>query len=122
MILAVVAAATLALGGTAFAQSQQGGYLGLNPAGHQVAGMPAPADVGSHQGGYLGQNAGGNLAPGRAAGGDMTTTPAAWCHAASIEPDRCASRATFDHGYCMQHDPDHYAACRRTMDFIGWHN
>jgi hypothetical protein len=122
MILAAVAAATLAFSGGAFAQSQQGGYLGLNPAGHQVASTPAPADVGSRQGGYLGQNAGNKLAPAGATGGDMRATPTAWCRAASVEPGRCMGRAAADHDYCMQKDADHYAACRRAMDFIGWHN
>jgi len=122
MILAAVAAATLALSGGAFAQSQQGGYLGLNPTGHQVASAPAPADVGSRQGGYLGQNAGSKLAPARVSDGDMKTNPTAWCRSGSVEPGRCMGRAAADHQYCMEHNADNYAGCRRAMDFIGWHN
>jgi hypothetical protein len=119
--LALLGTATLA-GGPAFAQSQQGGYLGLNPGTHQTASTVAPARVGSGQGGYLGLNAGADLKPAPAETADMKTSPMAWCRMASIEPGRCMSRATYDHAYCIEHDPDHYATCRRLMDSIGWHN
>jgi hypothetical protein len=122
MILAAVAVATLAFSGGAFAQSHQGGYLGLNPGGNLVAAAPAPADVGSHQGGYLGENAGAKLAPATGTAGDMKASPTAWCKSASVEPGRCMGRAAADHDYCMQKGADNYAACRRAMDFIGWHN
>jgi hypothetical protein len=123
-ILAALAAAVLAYGGSAFAQSHQGGYLGQNPGAHQTASTaaPAPPDVGSHQGGYLGLNHGAKLAPAPTAADDMRSSPGAWCRVASVEPGRCAGRAQFDHAYCMQKDADHYASCRRAMDFIGWHN
>ncbi len=120
--LAALGAATLAGNATAFAQSQQGGYLGANPGAHQTASVPAPTDVGSGQGGYLGLNAGRDLSPNRVANQDMTSSPGAWCRMASMVPGRCESRATYDHAYCIAHDPDHYARCRRAMDFIGWHN
>jgi hypothetical protein len=124
LILAAAAAATLMFAGGAFAQSQQGGYLGVNPGGHQTASTaaPAPADVGSGQGGYLGRNPGAKLAPARTATDDMRSSPTAWCRAASVEPGRCAGRAQADHTYCMQKDPEHYASCRRTLDYMGWHN
>ena len=123
VFLAAFTVAALAFSGGAFAQSHQGGYLGLNPAGGQVAAAPAPSDVGSHQGGYLGQNPGANLAPARAPdASDMKANPMAWCNASSIEPGRCRSRAQYDHAYCMDHNADHYAACRRAMDYVGWHN
>jgi len=40
LFLGVVTAVILAYGGNAFAQSGQGGYLGLNPGGHQTAATP----------------------------------------------------------------------------------
>ncbi|SRR5258706_2380875 len=59
-ILTVAAAlAVFGMAGTAYAQSGQGGYLGLNP-GKNVgtsAARSAPAQ-GSGQGGYLGKNPG----------------------------------------------------------------
>jgi hypothetical protein len=58
-------AATLAFFGTAgaaFAQSGQGGYLGLNPGkGVGVNTTVAPSPHGSGQGGYLGLNPGANV-------------------------------------------------------------
>jgi hypothetical protein len=122
ILFAVVAMAGLAISGGAFAQSGQGGYLGVNP-GSQVATAPsAVPQPGSHQGGYLGLNPGARLVPQAAPAGDMTATPTAWCQANSMVPGRCVSRAAADHQYCMQQGADHYAACRRAMDFIGWHN
>lgn len=56
--------AILLLGtGMAFAQSGQGGYLGLNPGGHLATStQPPPPEFGSGQGGYLGKNPGDHLA------------------------------------------------------------
>jgi hypothetical protein len=63
----MLAAATLALlssTGAAMAQSQQGGYLGLNPGAHWIPShVPPPPEFGSGQGGYLGENAGAHVAP-----------------------------------------------------------
>ncbi len=122
MFLAAATVVALAASGSAFAQSQQGGYLGQNPGAHQTASAASAADLGSRQGGYLGKNAGGNLAPARAAEANMAGSPMAWCNAASLEPGRCRSRAVYDHAYCMQQDASHYASCRQVMDYIGWHN
>jgi hypothetical protein len=64
-ILMAPIALLLASGGTAFAQSGQGGYLGQTP-GKDVPSVsqdpvnPPPVQ-GSGQGGYLGEKAGGNL-------------------------------------------------------------
>jgi len=97
MLFAAIAAVSLASAGGAFAQSQQGGYLGENPGGHQIA-----------------------AAPMHSADDDFkTAAPDAWCRANSFWQDRCASRAQGDHSYCLQHDPDHYANCRRMMDGLG---
>lgn len=58
---AVAGAVLLGATGAAFAQSHQGGYLGLNPgAGLTAAGPVAPAH-GSGQGGYLGIDPGAGL-------------------------------------------------------------
>jgi hypothetical protein len=124
LFLAALAAATLTFGGAAFAQSQQGGYLGQNPGGHQTASAAAPTHIESHQGGYLGRNAGADLKPAHVNDDEMKTSPTAWCRAASVEPGRCSGRAQADHDYCMSKGTDHegYKSCRRAMDFIGWHN
>jgi len=123
ILFAAVAVASLAFSAGAFAQSGQGGYLGINP-GSQVAAAPsAQPHPGSQQGGYLGINPGAGLNAAKPADtAEMMANPAAWCRTGSVEPGRCASRATSDHQYCMQKGADHYASCRRTMDFIGWHN
>jgi hypothetical protein len=62
-IAAAAVASTVLLGaaGAAFAQSQQGGYLGLNPGGHLTAAGPVVPEHGSGQGGYLGLNPGAHL-------------------------------------------------------------
>jgi len=123
ILFAAVAVAGLAVSGGAFAQSGQGGYLGLNPGGQVAAAPSAVPHPGSGQGGYLGQNAGAGLsAPKPADAAEMMVNPAAWCRTGSVEPGRCTSRAVPDHQYCMQQGADHYATCRRAMDFIGWHN
>jgi hypothetical protein len=68
-VLTIAAALTFfATAGSAFAQSGQGGYLGLNP-GKNVATTttrPAPSQ-GSGQGGYLGKNPGAGLSAAQAA-------------------------------------------------------
>jgi hypothetical protein len=117
LFLAALAAAALTTGGAAFAQSQQGGYLGQNPAGQQTASAAAPARIGgSGQGGYLGQNPGGALKPaGRVAETDMRGSPTAWC-AVSPEPYRCRSRAAVEHEMCVTKDPQYYASCRFALD------
>ena len=62
-IAAAAVASTVLLGaaGAAFAQSHQGGYLGLNPGAHLTAAGPAVPEQGSGQGGYLGLNPGADL-------------------------------------------------------------
>ncbi len=104
-----------AYGGNAFAQSQQGGDLGLNPGGHQTATAPAPTHPGSGQGGYLGLHAGAHLAPAPAIDGDVKSAPTAWCRK-SPEPSRCRGRAEMDHAQCMAENPDHYESCRFAFD------
>jgi len=112
--------ATLAFGGAAFAQSQQGGYLGENPGGHAATGSGIPPQVGSMQGGYLGKNPGATSQPQRPAGTvDANSAPTAFCDNGSIEPDRCRGRADVDHKMCADKG-DQYAACRRTLDMMGW--
>jgi hypothetical protein len=115
IFLAAVVAMTLAGGGTAFAQSQQGGYLGQNPGGQQIATTTPSGVPGSHQGGYLGLNAGGQQAPARTADADIRGTPENWC-TSSPEPSRCRARAAAEHGLCMTKEPQHYASCRFALD------
>jgi hypothetical protein len=117
LILATLAAVALTYGGAAFAQSQQGGYLGQNPGGQQSASAAAPARIGaSGQGGYLGQNPGGGLKPAsRPAEADMRNSPTAWC-TKSPEPYRCRSRAAVEHEMCVTKDPQYYASCRFALD------
>jgi hypothetical protein len=123
ILFAAVAVASLAVSAGAFAQSGQGGYLGLNPGGQLAAAPSAQPHPSSQQGGYLGVNPGAGLsAPKPADAAEMMANPVAWCRTNSVEPGRCASRALPDHQYCMQQGADHYATCRRAMDFIGWHN
>lgn len=118
LFLGVAMATVLAFGGSAFAQSQQGGYLGQNPSGHQTATLAAPTHPGSGQGGYLGIDPGARLAPApKPAGnmaGNMMSDPMAWC-SSSPEPSRCRARAAIEHPMCLEH-PEHYAACRFAMD------
>jgi hypothetical protein len=120
--ISTIAAALALLGaaGTAHAQSGQGGYLGLNPGG-QLAPPPATSpQLGSLQGGYLGKNAGQTATPLKpASAADYLASATAWCDN-SVEPSRCRTRAADDHGWCLQHNPTHYADCRRTMDYMGW--
>jgi hypothetical protein len=95
LFLGVATVAILAYGGSAFAQSQQGGYLGLNPGGHQSAGA--------------------KLAPGNAIDDDPQTAAMAWCRK-SPEPSRCRGHAIEDHKQCMAENPDHYESCRFAFD------
>jgi hypothetical protein len=66
-----IAAGAVAIGvlfgaaGAAFAQSHEGGYLGINPGAGVSAAGPVVVPHGSGQGGYLGLNPGAHL---RAAG------------------------------------------------------
>lgn len=62
-IVAGAVATTVLLGaaGAAFAQSHQGGYLGINPGAGLAASGPAEPEHGSGQGGYLGLNPGAGL-------------------------------------------------------------
>jgi hypothetical protein len=114
-LLAMAAVAVLGWTGVASAQSQQGGYLGQNPTGHQTAAtnVARPADVGSRQGGYLGQNPGANLAPAKLPEGDMRSSASAWC-AKSPEPSRCRGSAETNHKMCLE--ASNYDACRTAYD------
>ena len=88
-ILVAAAAATLVCG-TAFAQSQQGGYLG--------------------------QNAGANLQSARVVEEPMSSSPMAWCKF-SPEPSRCRARSAAEHDMCQGKSSEaSYAACRFAMD------
>jgi hypothetical protein len=98
LFLGVATAAILVYGGSAFAQSGQGGYLGLNPGGHQTAATPTET---------------------HAAEDATTPSPESWCQSGSAVYGRCAGKASAEHSYCMQHDPDHYASCRSIMDALG---
>jgi len=116
ILLALVAVTALGWAGGAFAQSNQGGYLGQNPTPQTATAAPRPADIGSRQGGYLGLNPGANLAPARAPDGDMRASPAAWC-VNSPEPSRCRARAAVEHEICAARTAsDSYAHCRRAVD------
>lgn len=99
LLLAAVAALILTSGGAAFAQSQQGGYLGQNPGSHQTARLPA--------------------APSADANEALMSSPTAWCKN-SPEPSRCLSRSATEHQICLQ-NPDHYASCRFAMDQMYTH-
>ena len=57
---AVASAVLLGAAGAAFAQSHQGGYLGLNPGAGLTAAGPATPEHGSGEGGYLGLIPGAN--------------------------------------------------------------
>jgi hypothetical protein len=122
MFLAAIVAASLVSTSGAFAQSHQGGYLGLNPGATTAPSIvPPPPQLGSMQGGYLGKNPGANLQPLKPRGTvDASSPPNAFCDAASIEPDRCRTRAEADHTICLKQDPDHYMSCRRILDLFGW--
>ena len=62
----LVAGALLVSGG-AFAQSHQGGYLGINPGAHPASTGVAAPTPGSGQGGYLGVDPGARLTASRTA-------------------------------------------------------
>jgi hypothetical protein len=120
MLVTICVGALGGADGTAIAQSGQGGYLGLNPGGH--LGTPGtPPQMGSLQGGYLGKNPGGALnakTPASAPG--PTSAPTAWCDGFSMVPGRCRNRAAADHEWCATRQPERYADCRRTLDYMGW--
>jgi hypothetical protein len=56
--LALAGVLVLATAGAAFAQSQQGGYLGINPGANVTVSHGLGVTQGSGQGGYLGLNPG----------------------------------------------------------------
>jgi hypothetical protein len=58
--LALAGVLVLTTAGGAFAQSQQGGYLGLNPGANVQVSHGLGITQGSGQGGYLGENPGAN--------------------------------------------------------------
>jgi len=114
--LAALGAATLAGSGTGFAQSHQGGYLGVDPGAHQTASVAAPARPGSGQGGYLGLDAGADLKPAPVMEGDERSSPMMWCQKTPGDRDICMKNAEADHKQCMAEDPSHYDACRFAFD------
>ncbi len=117
LFLAALAAVALTVAGGAYAQSQQGGYLGKSPGTQQTA-STSPSLSGSHQGGYLGLNHGAQLKPlppAEEQAAETRMSPRAWCKS-STEPSRCYATAERDHGSCMATSPDHYAACRFALD------
>jgi hypothetical protein len=86
-VATAITATALLVSGAAFAQSNQGGYLGINPGAHLAsagagAGRAAPTQ-GSGQGGYLGIDPGAHLmsipatppAQGSGQGGYLGITP-----------------------------------------------
>jgi hypothetical protein len=117
LILAMAALAALALAPAAFAQSHQGGYLGLNPGGQVASQATGPAQPGSQQGGYLGQNPGAAQTPARTAGAASTESATGWC-TASPEPSRCRARSAVEHDMCSKPDmtAERYAHCRFALD------
>jgi hypothetical protein len=66
-LIALTGVVLLASAGAAFAQSQQGGYLGLNPGTNVTVSHGIGTNSGSGQGGYLGLNPGANLTASAAA-------------------------------------------------------
>jgi hypothetical protein len=130
-----LAAGALLLGPAAFAQtvqqqtpshipgSGQGGYLGDSPTARPPI-RPIPPQTGSLQGGYLGREPGAALeAPKPLGWVGADSKPTAFCDAASVEPDRCRSRADADHDMCVKQMPSGamgYMDCRRTLDLFGW--
>lgn len=57
-LIALSTTVLLASAGAAFAQSQQGGYLGVNPGSNQTTSAATGSEHGSGEGGYLGKNPG----------------------------------------------------------------
>jgi hypothetical protein len=92
LFLAALVAVTLMGAGGAFAQSQQGGYLGINN-GAQAKALP----------------------PAEEAAAEAKMEPRAWCKS-STEPSRCWANAEREHASCMSTSPDHYEACRFALD------
>src|SRR5260221_11390870 len=95
-LLALAALAALSLAPSAFAQSHQGGYLGLNPGGQIAsrAATPTPQS-GSLQGGYLGQNAGSSQTPPRTASAAPMESATGW-GVNLPEPSRRRARSAND--------------------------
>jgi hypothetical protein len=121
-MFAMVAALSLATSTAAFAQSHQGGYLGLNPAGQQTAAAVEQPRESSHQGGYLGVNPGARRTPAKPAAptlADELADPLAWC-TTSKDPGHCRPNAAGDHKICVA-DPQHYDSCRYAMSQM-FHN
>ena len=58
--LALSAVAVLLAGGAAYAQSNQGGYIGKKPGANAPTGQATPPRQGMGQGGYLGKDPGAN--------------------------------------------------------------
>jgi hypothetical protein len=111
---ALAAALLLATVPAAFAQSHQGGYLGLNP-GNDIAARtsplaPSPPVQGSGQGGYLGLNNGEHLGP---TVPQPTTGMMGWC-VHSPDPSHCRGRAVVEHEICK--DKSNYETCRQVVD------
>jgi hypothetical protein len=116
LLFATVAVMGLAASTTVFAQSQQGGYLGLNPGAQQTASTIEAPRAGSQEGGYLGLNAGAKLTTLRPAApslADELADPVAWC-ATSTDPGHCRANAEADQQICVA-NPQHYDACRYAM-------
>ena len=117
-LFATVAVISLAASTGAFAQSQQGGYLGGDAGAHQAAATPATPRETSHQGGYLGLSAGSSLmAPRRAAPSlaDELADALSWCTVSTATaPTYCRNNAAGDHSICVA-NPEHYDSCRYAM-------
>jgi hypothetical protein len=64
----LASAILFATAGGAFAQSHQGGYLGLNPGANVAVSHGVAPSVGSGQGGYLGENPGADITASAAVG------------------------------------------------------
>src|SRR5579871_350202 len=65
-ILTLTAMAALLAGGAAYAQSNQGGYVGKSPGASAPTGQVTPPAQGTGQGGYLGQDPGASASTGPA--------------------------------------------------------
>jgi hypothetical protein len=124
-LLAVLAVGACLIAPGAFAQqsptpshiydggSGQGGYLGSDPGAESTP--AAPQQLGAMPNALRGAPQ-----PARPTI-DASSPPTAYCDSASMEPDRCRSRAADDHKMCSDRtDSASYMACRRTLDLFGW--
>ena len=94
--------------------SGQGGYLGTHPGAEAPAQQPQ-RQLGAMPNGLRGAQ------PQQRNAIDASSPPTAYCDAASMEPDRCRSRAADDHKMCADRsDSASYMSCRRTLDLFGW--